>query len=157
MSELFEALQTYFRGVGWPFLVDAQDTVLQLEHGGQQGTWLCYAHAREAQQQLAFYSIYPHLIPPLQRLAMAELLTRANFGLIIGNFELDLDDGEVRYKTSVDVEGTRLSIALIRQVVNLNVATMDRYWPAIQHTLAGVAPAEALSRVEAATAGPSPP
>jgi hypothetical protein len=154
MGELFEALQTYFRVVGWPFIVDPDDTVLQLEHAGQQGKWLCYAHAREAQQQLAFYSIYPDLIPSEQRSAVAEVLTRANYGLIIGNFELDLGDGEVRYKTSVDVEGTRLTIPLIRQVVNLNVATMDRYWPAIQDALAGVAPAEALRRVEAATASP---
>lgn len=76
--------------------------------------------------------------------------------LIIGNFELDFDDGEVRYKTSVDVEGTRLTIPLIRQVVNLNVVTMDRYWPAIQHTLAGLAPAEALRRAEAAADKPPP-
>ena len=149
MSELFEALQTYFRVVGWPFVVDPDDTVLQLEHVGQHGTWLCYAHAREAQHQLAFYSVYPDLIPSRQRSAVAEVLTRTNYGLIVGNFELDLDDGEVRYKTSVDVEGTRLTAPLIRQVVNLNVATMDRYWPAIRHTLAGVAPVDALRRVEA--------
>jgi len=156
MGEIFEAIQTYFRVIGWPFLVDPDDTVLQLDYAGRQGQWLCYAHAREAEQQLAFYSIYPDKIAPDRRLAMAELLTRANYGLIIGNFEMDLDDGEVRYKTSVDVEGTRLTIPLIRQVVNLNVAMMDRYWPAIHQTLAGAAPAEAVRRVEGPTEGAVP-
>src|SRR5437763_14378510 len=105
MGEMFEAVQTYFRDVGWPFLVDPGDTVLQVQYAGEHGTWLCFAHAREVRDQLAFYSIYPTLIPPQQRVAIAELLTRTNYGLIIGNFEFDLDDGEVRYKTSVDVEG----------------------------------------------------
>ncbi len=157
MSELFEAVQTYFRGIGWAFVVDPADTVLQLEYAGREGNWLCYAHARESQQVLAFYSIYPHLIPSQRRMAVAEVLTRANYGLMIGNFELDLDDGEVRFKTSVDVEGTRLTIPLIRQVVNVNVATLDRYWPAIRDTSAGVAPAEALHRAEGAPEATAPP
>ena len=36
------------------------------------------------------------------RAAVAEYLTRANYGLNWGNFELDMSDGEVRYKVMVD-------------------------------------------------------
>ena len=63
--------------------------------------------------------------------AVAEFITRANYGLIIGNFELDFSDGEIRYKTSLDVEGDRLSQALIKQLVYTNVLTMDQYLPGI--------------------------
>lgn len=31
----------------------------------------------------------------------AEFLTRANYGLVFGNFEMDMHDGEIRYKTFV--------------------------------------------------------
>ena len=51
--------------------------------------------------------------------------------MVIGNFELDFSDGEIRYKTSLDVEGDRLSNALIKQTVYLNVLTMDKYLPAL--------------------------
>lgn len=30
----------------------------------------------------------------------AEFLTRANYGLVFGNFEMDMHDGEIRYKPS---------------------------------------------------------
>ena len=35
---------------------------------------------------------------------VAEYLHRANFGLLYGNFELDYNDGEIRYKVSTDCE-----------------------------------------------------
>jgi hypothetical protein len=40
---------------------------------------------------------------------MAEYLTRANYGLILGNFAMDMADGEVHYKVSVDFEDGLLS------------------------------------------------
>jgi hypothetical protein len=48
---------------------------------------------------------------------VAEFLTRANSGMVIGNFELDFADGEIRYKTSIDVEGDKLSYAIIKRLV----------------------------------------
>jgi len=44
-----------------------------------------------------------------------KFLTRANYGMMIGNFEMDFTDGEIRYKTSIDVEGDKLSSALIKR------------------------------------------
>lgn len=49
------------------------------------------------------------LWPENKRLAVAEILTRANLGMIIGNLELAFVDREIRYKTSIDVEGDRKS------------------------------------------------
>lgn len=36
------------------------------------------------------------------RSKVAEYIARANYGLVFGNFELDMNDGEVRYKMTVD-------------------------------------------------------
>ncbi len=66
-----------------------------------------------------------------RRAALAEFVTRANFGLVVGNFEMDMDDGEVRYKTSIDVEGDRLSTALLHQLVRVNLEMMDKYLPGL--------------------------
>ena len=86
---------------------------------------------------------------------MAEFLTRANYGLIIGNFEMDLTDGEVRYKTGIDVEGDRLSAALVKNLVYANVLTMDQYLPGIMRLIyADVSPAEAIVQVEGPAPGP---
>jgi hypothetical protein len=60
-----------------------------------------------------------------------KFLIRANYGMMIGNFEMDFTDGEIRYKTSIDVEGDKLSSALIKRLVYANVMMMDEYLPGI--------------------------
>lgn len=98
---------------------------------GEHGEWPCYAQAREADRQLLLYSTCPVAVPPDRRVAVADMITRCNFGLLIGNFELDMNDGELRFKTSLDVERTELTSDLIRPLVYANVLSMDRFLPAI--------------------------
>ncbi len=146
---ILAALLQFFEDDDWPVERVGDDPVLRLPYEGAAGNWQCFAQAREEQFQFVFYSVYPVLVPADRRAAMAELLTRANYGLVLGNFELDYDDGEVRFKTSLDVEGSRLTGALIQACVYANVVMMDQYMPGIVALLAeGVAPAVALARVE---------
>ena len=58
-------------------------------------------------------------------------------------------DGEVRYKSSVDFEGSTLSPVLIRNTMYPAVQTMDRYWPGIMSVVyGGRSPEEAITAVE---------
>ena len=124
---VFSAMVDFFEDDNWPYTVVEGETVLSLHFVGQNGHWICYAQAREEQQQFVFYSVCPMAMPDFKRAAVAEFVTRANYGMIIGNFELDYNDGEVRYKTSLDVEGTALNSALVRQADYANVLMMYRY------------------------------
>jgi hypothetical protein len=70
--------------------------------------------------------------------------------MIIGNFEMDFEDGEIRYKTSIDVEGDSLSSALIKRLVYANVMMMDAYLPGIMSVIYGdVSPEDAITQIEA--------
>ncbi len=119
--------------------------VLTTDWMGANGVWVCYLHARERDAQLIVYSVMTEDVPAERRPAVAEFLTRVNYAMTIGNFEMDYDDGEVRYKTSVDVEGDRLSMAMVQQLFALNVATMDLFLPGIEAVVRGDgSPAEVL-------------
>jgi len=103
---------------------------------------------------LIFVEPVPTLIP-LRRyrssisLKVAEFLTRANYGMRIGNFELDFSDGEVRYKSSLDFEGVGLEPIMIRNAIYPAVQTMDRYFPGLIAVVAGAkSAAEAVQVVE---------
>jgi hypothetical protein len=134
---LIDLVEEFFQGESWEYQhLEGQDA-LRLGFAGTSGNWTCYAQTREAQRQMVFYSICPLRVPDGKRLLMAEFLTRANYGLILGNFELDLDDGEIRYKTSLDIEDSELSPALLSHVVYANVSAMDRYLPGIIAVVAG--------------------
>jgi hypothetical protein len=152
-DSILESVIEFFTEDDWTFTKIQGQSTLQVVCQGENDRWNCYAQAREDQQQFVFYSIYPELAPEDKRLAMAEFLTRANYGLIIGNFEMDFNDGEIRYKTSIDVEGDLLSTDLIKQLVYANIMMMDHYIPGIQAVINGrLSAAEAISQVENQTA-----
>ncbi|MHC5598380.1 MAG: type III secretion system chaperone family protein [Nostoc sp.] len=148
-GSIFEAIINFFTVDDWPFVQLPGQPALQIPFQGENGRWNCYARVRNEQNQFVFYSICPVNAPENKRLAIAELLTRANYGMMIGNFELDFTDGEISYKTSIDVEGDRLSFALIQRVVYANVTMMDEYLPGILSVIYGnLSPEEAIAQVE---------
>ena len=128
---LFEKVTTFFENEEWPFVELSDKTSLRLSFRGDNGQWNCFAKVNPEQQTFLFYSICPITTPKNRRGNAAEFITRANYGMVIGNFEMDYSDGEIRYKTSIDVERSLLSQALIRQLVYANVLMMNQYLPGL--------------------------
>ena len=62
---------------------------------------------------------------------MAEFFCRANYGLKNGCFELDYDDGEIRYRSFVDCGGQIPTKAVIRRSICVPTAMLHRYAPGI--------------------------
>ncbi len=146
---IYDALIEFFNAENWNFQSIPEQSTLRLAFEGKNGTWDCYAKVREAQKQFVFYSICSVNAPEDKRQAIAEFIARANYGTIIGNFELDFTDGEIRFKTSIDVEGDTLSSALIKPLVYTNVIMMDEYLPGFLAVVSGeLSPVEAIAKIE---------
>lgn len=135
MSELFETIIAFFDQEEWPYVQLEERTVLQLAAQVHTDQWNCFAEAKEASGEFIFYSVCPVSVPEDKRAVMAEFLTRANYGLILGNFEMDWSDGEIRYKTSIDVDTDRLTPTLIQPLVYRNLRLMAKYLPGIKTIL----------------------
>ncbi len=147
---IFESVTNFFQEEEWQFQIVQEKQTLRLVFQGNNGKWDCYAKAREEKQQFVFYSLCPIQVPSEKLQAIAEFITRANYGMIIGNFELDFNEGEIRYKTSIDVDGDNLSFALIKQMVYANVMMMDEYLPGIIATIKNnISPLDAIAEIEA--------
>lgn len=148
-TDILETIINFFQADDWAFIQIPRQPALQIPFQGENGRWNCYARARREQNQFVFYSICPVNAPENKRQAVAEFIARANSGMIVGNFELDFEDGEISYKTSIDVEGDRLSFALIKRVVYANVTMMDEYLPGIMSVIySNVSPADAIAQIE---------
>ena len=94
----------------------------------KNATLNCFGQLNEKAQIFTFYSAIGAIIPENKRVLVAELITRINSGLIIGNFDLDFDDGEVSYKTSIDFDGVELAEPLIRNLIDANVTIADNFF-----------------------------
>ncbi len=149
IGSVFDAMVQFFKDDDWNFRQLEGKPILQMGFSGDNGSWACYARARDEQEQFIFYSIMETKVPEDKRQAIAEFITRANYGMIIGNFEMDFSDGEVRYKTSIDVEGGELTTTMFKNLVYPNVRMMDRYLPGIMRVIyGGATPEEAIQEIE---------
>ena len=141
VGTLMDALTTFFSedSGGWKF-DQIDDSKLRVPVKGKNGAWLSIAQVFEQIDRAACYSFFPTNVPAEKYPEMAEYLTRANWDLLLGNFEMDYSDGELRYRTSIDVEGERLSPNLVKQMVYENFATTDKHFPGIMKILYGDTP-----------------
>ena len=116
---------------------------------GKNGQSTCYAQIRVDMEQLIIYAIAPVKVPEETRVAAAEYITRANYGLRIGNLEMDFSDGEIRYKSSLDFEEETLTSQFIKMATYPAVQTLDHYTPGLMAVIyGGKSPEEAVAEVE---------
>lgn len=73
---------------------------------------------------------------------MAEFISRANYGLVNGNFEFDFRDGEIRYKCYVGCNDTTPGKEEIRKSIYVPGVMFRRYGEGIVAVLFGLKTAE---------------
>lgn len=129
MDPIRESVLRYLDDQSWDY--DEHDTFIGLNLAGQTGEWPVIFFLPPDSEMLIVYSIMPVEVSPEWARNVASYLTAANFGLSIGNFEVDLETGprygEVRYRTSVELRDVPPSAAIVRNLLDANVATVDTY------------------------------
>ena len=77
---------------------------------------------QEKNKLLAIYGILPFLIPETHQSAAMLLITQINYDMLVGNLEMDVNDGEIRYKNAIDVEAVGLDNEIIEHLLQSVVA-----------------------------------
>ena len=85
-----------------------------------------------------FLSRMPINIPPEHRMTVCEFITRVNYGVVLGGFELDLDEGDLNYKIvgAVSRENEMDQEAFCR-LLYLGNSMLDKYAPGVLSILYG--------------------
>jgi hypothetical protein len=98
MGPIFETVGGWLEGQGIEYET-RDDQSFSFNYKGNNGLWPCFVICREEEEQVLFYSVAPVAVAEERRVDVAELILRANYGAVLGGFEMDVDDGEVRYRT----------------------------------------------------------
>ena len=148
-GSIMESLVNYFRENDWQYELVVHDSRLVARVRGNNGDWSCYAQAREEEGQFVFYSVLPFEVIERKRAAVAEYISRANWGLVSGSFEMDFSTGETRFRTSIELLGEPLCAERIENLVMTNVVMMDRYLPGLMRVIYNdLSPEEAIAQIE---------
>jgi hypothetical protein len=87
-------------------------------------------------EQFIFFVNLGAAAPPERREEVSRFIARANWGLTIGNFEMDYDDGHVRFKSGIDFRGAELSEVLIRNAILAAMNAVEVYADSLIEVLA---------------------
>ena len=80
---------------------------------------------------------------------MAEFITRANYGLKYGDFEMDWNDGEVRFHLAFPMSAVRAVKMLLPTLLMLPAKMLDQYSKGFTEVLMGLkSPADAIKDCE---------
>ena len=147
---MFRDVLEFLSNDGWPVEPDTYDGLpcIRTRFIGSNAAWDCRARPYDPFGQLAFESILAGTVDEPHRSAVAHLIIRANHRLLTGAFQLDLDGGELVFRTVLLIpNGGELTDALCRGLVYGNVLTVDRCLDEFMGTAAGGDPLQAYERL----------
>jgi len=151
MGKILGTVEQYLVTEGWNYEPVSGRNALQCGIKGQNSDYRMFFDVDEEAELLLLFVVIQANTPEGRRSALSEFIIRANWGLRVGNFELDLRDGEVRYKVSIDVEGGQLMPKMIENMIGAGVSTLDRYFPGIMAvSYAGEGAESAITQIEQA-------
>lgn len=154
---LIEKVLDFLREEQWHHQKVEGKPVIRAGFRGDHGTWVCFIRVDEDRRQILFHSLLGMIIPAQYRLGVMEYLNRVNFHLTVGNFEMDYDRGEVRFRTSLEAPDGEVSFAMLHRMAYTNVHTIDRYFPGVMAVLhSGLSPEAALARIDSQSGGGLP-
>jgi hypothetical protein len=144
MSRLTDAVTAFLDDRGWP--VDLDDGLVRTVVRTDDLAFPLAVVVVEAVGQLVVYSVHPETVPAERRDAVAELATRANTELTVGNLEIELDAGQVRFRTGLAVGQSTATAEMIERVIIDNAATALAYFPLVTAVVGGgMTPGEAVA------------
>ena len=126
---IVDFLKQYFDDKDWPYnyyqpkIRDSQKShYLSLRMRDKQLDCGYLFRVQENNKLLAVYGILPFLIPESHQSAAMLLITQINYDMMIGNLEMDIDDGEIRYKNAIDIEAVGLDDDILEHLLQSIIA-----------------------------------
>ena len=86
-------------------------------------------------------------MPADRREAAAVFANRVNWALLVGDVEIDADDGTVRVRTALCPQGALVSFPLVEGLLGPNLGTAELVLPGLQAVAAGQDPKAAADAV----------
>jgi hypothetical protein len=109
--------------------------------------YTAFFEVNESSDLLGFFLYAPVKAPVGRRAAVADALARINRGYRMGHIDLDMEDGELRYRTAIDVEDGTLSPTMLQNIHNTGIDVLDRALPILMAiAYANAAPATAIEQ-----------
>lgn len=149
-----DQLCRYLEEDGFGHSVREDGTAIETGFRARTGAFRLVIFLRQEPALLGVMARIPEVVPEPKRPQVAEAIVRANYGLSLGCFELDMSDGELDFRASIPTYGGGLTHEQFRALLGAVMWTTDRYHRAFCRLIYAddLSPAEVVAEVEMAEA-----
>ena len=155
IASIKEVVTRYLDGVQWHYTVDDEKNLIRTKVGLKGKLKHCDMAIQLRDKCFLVYAMVNVRADEACRAQVSEYLHRANFGLRWGNFEIDMRDGEIRYKVLVDCgdeQDCMPSESMIRRSIYFPASMLDKYGDGLLAVMYGIeTPEVAANRIKNAT------
>jgi hypothetical protein len=126
MTILAAAVELYLKSQEWHFRFDEERNLFTFTMGLKKID-SAKVFVRIGEDNITTYALLPAHVPEDKRDVACRYVARANYGMRNGNLEIDLNDGEIRYKTYLYAKDRIPTQDEIERYVDICFLTLDKY------------------------------
>lgn len=134
---MLEKVTDFLKKRDWSYTPSKVSGVLFFPVYGVNGIFNCIVDVSDSDNFFLFVTFNGTTCPSDDRVRFAELLNRINFNLKFGNFELGMESGEIKFRTSLCYEEMEVNEKIIENIINRNIHIHDFAFPYFNQFLFG--------------------
>lgn len=148
---MLSTIQKFLDSKKWKYKRIEDKNVIHFGINASNGNIDCVAEVREEHKQFIFLSYCTIKAIDEKLNSINEYLSRVNYNLVIGDFEINFEDGKIRFKSSMFYDDLfPISEKLVEQNIITNLYMVDRYLPGIMSVMySGISPEQAHREIDA--------
>ena len=133
-----KTVNNFLTEIGWePQPTEDKEAVLV--DFSEENTPIRDAHfiVRVPYERFLCYFNFKDMVTAKLQSEVTTFINRANSGMVIGNFEYDMDTGAIRFKASLDFTQTELTTRLLRNTIKSAMDAVERYADVLAEVIQG--------------------
>lgn len=134
---MLKAVKTFLKEQKWDYSKNEKSNVFVFGISGENGSFQCIIDVNEDSKQLMIYTYCGSNCPKSKFSDMLRLLNYLNYKIILGNFEMDNEVGEIRFRTSIDYTHLKPTPNIVESLAMPNIVAMDMHLPIIMGIIHG--------------------
>lgn len=126
-TKVYEMFKAHLKAHNFKFDPHDDDLVITLTVRGEDLPQPTVIRVLDDRNVVQVLSPIPANMPEDKRVDAAVAVAVANYGMINGSFDLDMNDGEIRFRVSQGYDGIEMSDDLIKYILSIAFFTTDKY------------------------------
>ena len=138
-SGLLAQVTSFITSADMHYELEAEKGLVYLRMCLDSGTYsaMLSVDDEEGLRRITTFSTLPIKAPAQSRMTTLEAINHINYALAVGNFEMDMSDGEIRLRTGFSLADAAMTEEMFNTLLSNTFSILDAYVPKLMRVVFG--------------------